>query len=41
MSSSAMPKLIDLFEKATSEDIKEPDVGVNLEITDMMSTRRR
>ncbi|OMJ70550.1 hypothetical protein SteCoe_31452 [Stentor coeruleus] len=41
MSSSTMPKLIDLFEKATSEDIKEPDVGVNLEITDMMSTRRR
>ncbi|OMJ85097.1 hypothetical protein SteCoe_13689 [Stentor coeruleus] len=41
MSSSAMPKLIDLFEKATSEDIKDPDVGVNLEITDMMSSRRR
>ncbi|OMJ92014.1 hypothetical protein SteCoe_5331 [Stentor coeruleus] len=41
MSSSSMPKLIDLFEKATSEDIKEPDVGVNLEIADMMNSRRR
>ncbi|OMJ84938.1 hypothetical protein SteCoe_13844 [Stentor coeruleus] len=41
MSSSSMPKLIDLFEKATSEDIKEPDVGINLEIADMMNSRRR
>ena len=38
---TAVPKLIDLYEKATSEDLKEPDVGVNLEIADRINTRRR
>jgi hypothetical protein len=36
-----MPKLIDLFEKATSEDLKEADIGLNMEITDLMNSRRR
>jgi len=41
MSAQKMPKLIDLFEKATSEDLKEPDIGLNMEITDLMNSRRR
>ena len=36
-----MPKLIELFEKATSNDLKDPDIGVNLEIVDIMNSRRR
>ena len=39
--SAAGPKLIDLFEKASSEDLKEPDIGLNLEIADHMNSRRR
>jgi hypothetical protein len=39
--SASIPKLIDLFEKATSEDLKESDVGLNLEIADQMNSRRR
>lgn len=39
--SAVVPKLIDLFEKATSEDLKEPDIGVNMEIADIMNARRR
>ena len=39
--SGPAPKLIDLFEKATSEDLKEPDVGLNLEIADYLNSRRR
>mmetsp|Transcript_10345 Transcript_10345/g.10301 ORF Transcript_10345/g.10301 Transcript_10345/m.10301 type:complete len:118 (+) Transcript_10345:3-356(+) len=35
------PKLIDLFEKATSDDLKEPDYGLNIEIADRMNSRRR
>jgi hypothetical protein len=34
-------KLIDLFERATSEELKEPDYGLNLEIADRMNQRRR
>lgn len=35
------PKLIDLFEKATSDELKEPDYGLNIEIADRMNIRRR
>lgn len=39
--SSHEVKLYDLFEKATSTDLKESDYGLNLEITDKMNSRRR
>ena len=38
---NSVPKLIDLFEKATSDDLKEPDIGINLEIADRINSRRR
>ena len=39
--SASVPKLIDLFEKSTSEELKEPDIGLNLEIADQMNSRRK
>lgn len=41
MSSGASVKLIELFERATSESLREPDYGLNLEIADRMNSRRR
>lgn len=39
--SGASVKLIELFERATSENLKEPDYALNIDIADRMNSRRR
>jgi hypothetical protein len=41
MSESSTIRLVDLFERATAEDMRDPDYTLNLEITERMNQRRR
>jgi hypothetical protein len=41
MSSEPAVQLITLFERATAENLKEPDYGLNLEIADRLNSRRK
>lgn len=40
MSSTTPVPLISLFEQATSEELHEPDYGLNLEIADRLNQKR-
>jgi len=41
MSESTATRLVDLFERATAEEVREPDYTLHLEITERMNQRRR
>ena len=41
MSDSSTIRLVDLFERATAEELREPDYTLHLEITERMNQRRR
>jgi hypothetical protein len=41
MSESTTTRLVDLFERATAEEVREPDYTLHLEITERMNQRRR
>ena len=41
MSDSTGSRLVDLFEQATAEEVREADYALHLEITERMNQRRR